>query len=174
MLRRRDARGFTLIELLIVIAVIGIIAALIVPNLLDAMQKGKQKRTMGDLKIVGTAMMSWLTDQAGGAAAAGQATIDLSTIPAIAAADLEKVMVPAYIQQIPEVDAWQEPYDFRLKVTDAHGLLVLGARSFGRDRIAQGNTYTHGTFDPTDYDQDLVWVDGGFVRWPERATGGGT
>lgn len=168
MLLRRRARGFTLIELLIVIAIVGIIAALIVPNLLDAMQKGKQKRSMGDLKIVGTAMMSWLTDQTGAAAAAGQSTVDLSVIPVITAAELEDVLVPGYVQRIPELDAWQEPYDYHLKVTDAHGLLVLGTRSLGRDRLSQGDEYTLGAFDPTDYDQDLVWVDGGFVRWPER------
>ena len=173
MLLRRDSRGFTLIELLIVIAVIGIIAALIVPNFLDALQKAKQKRSMGDIKIVGTAMMAWLTDQAGGAAAAGQVTVDLSTIPAITPAALETELAPHYIQEIPEEDAWHHSYDFHLNVADPEGHLILAARSLGRDGQPEGNEYTAGAFEPTDYDRDLVWVDGGFIRWPERDAGGG-
>ena len=38
---RNRQRGFTLIELLIVVAIIGIIAALLIPHVLDALQKAK-------------------------------------------------------------------------------------------------------------------------------------
>src|SRR5437016_9272280 len=55
-IRQKGQRGFTLIELLIVVAVIGIIVSMLIPNLLDAFQKAKQKRTMADMKILGTAM----------------------------------------------------------------------------------------------------------------------
>ena len=46
----RKQLGFTLIELLIVVAIIGIIAAVAIPNLLNAVDRGKQKRTMADLR----------------------------------------------------------------------------------------------------------------------------
>ena len=76
---RNRQKGFTLIELLIVVAIIGIIAALLIPNFLDALQKAKQKRTVADMRNTGTAMFSWLTDQVGAAAAGAAATeVDLS------------------------------------------------------------------------------------------------
>ena len=62
---RNRQRGFTLIELLIVVAIIGIIAAILIPNLIDALQKAKQKRTMADMRNVGTAWLSWVTDSPG-------------------------------------------------------------------------------------------------------------
>ena len=60
MLRRE--KGFTLIELLIVVAIIGIIAAIAVPNLLTAIQRSKQKRSMADMRAIGTALGSYQTD----------------------------------------------------------------------------------------------------------------
>ena len=169
-----EEKGFTLIELLIVIAIIGIIAAMLIPNLLDAMQKSKQKRTMADIHIMGTAMFSWLTDQVGAAAAGASATsVDLATYgTAIAPSDatLQSSLVPQYLQEIPQLDGWKNPYDYYLKFTDPHARQVMAIRSRGRDNVAQGSSYTVTAFEPTDYDKDLVWADGFYVQWPQKAT----
>ncbi|MBI3447802.1 MAG: prepilin-type N-terminal cleavage/methylation domain-containing protein, partial [Acidobacteria bacterium] len=62
MVGRKKTQGFTLIELLIVVAIIGIIAAIAIPNLLNAIDRGKQKRTMSDMRSVGTAVESYAVD----------------------------------------------------------------------------------------------------------------
>jgi prepilin-type N-terminal cleavage/methylation domain-containing protein len=62
MMRLRKQTGFTLIELLIVVAIIGIIAAIAIPNLLNAIDRGKQKRTMADMRTIGAAVESYSVD----------------------------------------------------------------------------------------------------------------
>src|SRR5206468_12058531 len=58
----RTQKGFTLIELLIVVAIIGIIAAIAIPNLLNAIDRGKQKRSMADMRALGTAVEPYSVD----------------------------------------------------------------------------------------------------------------
>src|SRR5213080_1233993 len=101
---RNREKGFTLIELLIVVAIIGIIAALLIPNFLDALQKAKQKRTVADMRNTGTAMFSWLTDQVGAAAAGATATdVNLSTAnygTALGSTTVASLLVPQYLQSV--------------------------------------------------------------------------
>jgi prepilin-type N-terminal cleavage/methylation domain-containing protein len=164
---RCKQKGFTLIELLLVIAIIGLIAAMLVPNLLDAMQKAKQKRTMADQRLVGTAMMAWLTDQEG-AGAAGQANqFSIGFYSVVGIDSLRATLIPQYIQAIPENDGWVNPVDYRMNLADPSAAQVMAIRSLGRDGTAEGTQYTTGAFQPTDYDRDIVWADGFFVRWPQ-------
>jgi prepilin-type N-terminal cleavage/methylation domain-containing protein len=167
---KTEEKGFTLIELLIVIAIIGLIAAMLIPNLLDAFQKAKQKRTIADMRIAGSAMFSWLSDQVGAAAAGSSNTqVDLTSYGGLKrASDLTSILVPAYLQYVPPIDGWKAPYDYYINLADLSARNVLAIRSSGRDFTAEGDAYTVSNFDPTDYDRDVVWADGFMVRWPQK------
>src|SRR5436309_12600716 len=96
MRQRSSNKGFTLIELLIVVAIIGIIAAIAIPNLLNAIQRGKQKRTMSDLRSIGTAIESYQVDNG---FPPGTTSGAVSTI--------SPVLEPTFIKVLPTKDAWK-------------------------------------------------------------------
>ncbi len=138
----------------------------------------KQKQTIVDSRNVGTAMYTWYKDEIAPkrseeahkkAEAENEAnSVDINAVPVISREDLEKILVPKYIAEIPKQDGWGHPYEFHLNTKDPNAVRVMGLRSAGRDGKFAGNVYEVGNFLPPEYDQDVVWMDGYFMRWPQR------
>ena len=146
-MRLRKQKGFTLIELLIVVAIIGIIAAIAIPNLLNAIDRGKQKRTMADLRSIGTAIEAY--------------SIDNNQYPVVTTmANLETSIEPLYIRTAPEDDGWGRTF----VVSCASGEYTVC--SGGKDGGACSNDANGAT---TSFNDSITFANGQFVQWPEGA-----
>ncbi|MGC8724289.1 MAG: prepilin-type N-terminal cleavage/methylation domain-containing protein [Acidobacteriota bacterium] len=153
----KKQKGFTLIELLIVVAIIGIIAAIAIPNLLSAIQRAKQKRAMSEVRTIATAAQSYATDtniypiQTAGPLVSGAAAVNLT---------------PDYVKVIPNPDPWNTPYYY------AGTTYMFNAASFGKDMSPDGwnsvNLTTSATTEisTTCFECDIVWQGDTFEQLP--------
>ena len=140
----RSPRGFTLIELLIVVAIIGFIAAIAIPNLLNAIDRGKQKRTMADLRSIATAVEQY--------------SVDLTIYPTAAdMATLNTVLEPVYINDAPLTDGWGNAWVVQSVQTDY--TLGSGGKDGGALNYVGGET--------TNFNDAIIFHNGQFVQWPE-------
>jgi type II secretion system protein G len=142
---RPTQKGFTLIELLIVVAIIGIIAAIAIPNLLNAIDRGKQKRTMADMRSIGTGIESY--------------AVDNNVYPVAAStAVLEPFVEPIYIKAMPLADGWSNAW-----VVDSIATQYT-VSSNGKDGAPAGctaNTFT------TLFNADICFGNGQFIQYPQ-------
>ncbi|HET6372630.1 MAG TPA: type II secretion system protein GspG [Candidatus Polarisedimenticolia bacterium] len=141
---KRKEEGFTLIELLIVVAIIGIIAAIAIPNLLNAIDRGKQKRTMADLRSIGTSIEAYAVDNNNYPTATDVGTLGLA-------------ITPVYIKTMPDNDGWNHLFQVA-SATNAYTIY-----SQGKD--GTGTTCTAGV--TTNFQDEICFVNGQFLRYPQ-------
>ena len=146
---RDNSKGFTLIELLIVVAIIGIIAAIAIPNLVNAISRGKQKRTMSDMRTIGVAIAEY--------------TLYNDFPPESPSGDVEPALrdlvVPTFIKKVPALDGWRHPIQYVHMAGDAEYSVV----SYGKDRTL--NAVQLGP--TTSFASDIYFSDGVFTSIPE-------
>jgi len=155
--RNRSDSGFTLIELLIVVAIIGILAAIAVISMARARQSGNEASAMGSMRAITGAQAAYASSCGGGGYA--QSNADLAKAPAgsppFIPPDLEKADLAATAKTgyIVDVNDNEDPDNRDVQVAadtcnasatasramyhvgaDPVSRGVTGTRSFGSDR----------------------------------------
>ena len=145
----RKDKGFTLIELLIVVAIIGIIAAIAIPNLLNAIDRGKQKRTMADMRSIGTAIESYAVDN----------NFYPKNLSSVGAAGISAHVSPIYMKTVPTTDGWQNNWDIDSTANGAEYTITSVAKD------AAAGTQNGGTTNA--FTDDILFANGQFFQWPQ-------
>ena len=139
--KKSRERGFTLVEMIVVVAVLGILVAIVVPALLSAVNRSRQRRTMADMTNLATAN--------------GMAQVDSGRfVPVLAN------LSPNYMLNTPANDAWGNPWNY----APGGNQLTYILTSFGRDGAAgpaPPNPWFNDPFEP-----DLVMNTGQFTQNP--------
>jgi general secretion pathway protein G len=142
---RRES-GFTLIELLIVVTIIGLIAAMAIPNLMSAVDKAKQRRTMGDLRQLGGAVEMY--------------AVDNNTYPKVANySALQPLIQPNYVKTVAGTDGWNHVWVFTGDTSAGAEYTLTSLAKDGKPSTVNGG--------PTaDFNCDIVFANGQFFQWP--------
>jgi general secretion pathway protein G len=154
---RNHLNGFSLVELMIVLVIIGVLAAIAIPNMLDAKTRAQQRATVAELRNWGNALGAYMAEVGNVPAAAGGGPIVASTI--------HNDLVPYAVSALHDNDSWNNPMFYL--APDSATATSYTVASGGRDGVfdpSYTECLTPGTWFL--YNYDIAIADGLFVCSP--------
>lgn len=145
--RQSTSRGFSLIELLIVVAIIGLVAAIAVPNLLNSVQRGRQARTVGDVRTISNALAMYQAD-----------FMSYPFAPSWVSFGSIRSRLLIYKGNLNQLDGWNKAYMY-LSDGDEYTLVSYGMNGVADLPWTRGRTNS--------FEADIVVQDGALIQWPE-------
>ncbi len=144
------------------VLLVGALLAATPASALEPSELRQLYQAQGDVRAVGGAMLGWSLDQSDDLPPAPPATVDVTTVPVVSRPALEAILVPDYIDEIPDLDPWGNPYEYRFDPSWSGSGSYGGARSAGSDGVFEGTVYKLG--ETLEASEDLLRWDGDFVR----------
>lgn len=128
---------------ILAIPIMGILAAIAIPNVLTAMERSRQKRTMADMRTIASEIESHATRQ-------GSYPENLTSL------------------NVPTKDGWGFPMRYECIAGPDKPCAGYGITSAGKDREFEYESL--GDYEPdstTRFDCDIVFANGSFLQYPE-------
>ena len=137
------------------VAILGILAAIAIPNFVTAKQRPMQKRTIADMRTLSTACEAYATDN--------------NQYPDVRTAEaLKPFLSPTYIREVPVTDGWAHSLRYECWSQNSKcDSFAIG--SAGKDGIFEYQSLQDYAADTktTNFDCDVVYSNGHFVQYPE-------
>ena len=131
---RQRQNGFTLVEIMVVVVILAVLGALVVPKLIENVDKARVTRAQSDIRAIQTALdlyrldnFKYPTTEQGLSALVKQP----------ADTTLTNYRAEGYLPGVPK-DPWNQPYQYASPGPDGKPYEVL---SFGRDGKPGGDGY---------------------------------
>jgi len=148
---RFDSPWRAALPMTVMLGVTFVVAAIAIPNMIGAIDRGRQKRTMGDMRTIATAVEM----RAGGR----------PDYPVVGPEDLDTLareLEPTYLKALPRIDGWGHP--IRVE-SDGRSYTITSYGCCGEQDGAGVHVQPNGG--TTTFSADIVFANGSFVKFPD-------